>query len=167
MGIIRPMTQADIPRVAEIHVLSRRTAYRGIISDSRLFAETTVIGQMSKFAERLSDSTHTTVVYDNNGILCGFMTTCPCRDSDKPNAHEVRSIYIDPPMFGHGIGAKLLAHCHVEATAQGRNEICLWVLKENHAARAFYEKIGYTHDGATKDVDSTRPAKMRYCKTLF
>jgi len=167
MDIIRPMTQADIPRVAEIHVSSRRTAYRGIISDKRLFGEITVGGQIPKFAERLSDSTYTTVVYDSGCLLWAFMTMCPCRDADKPSAYEVRSIYVDPAKTGNGIGTQLLAYCNGIAASLGHNEICLWVLKENHAARAFYKKMGYAPDGTKRDVDSTKPAKLRYCRSVL
>jgi len=165
MDNIRPMTPADIPRVAEIHVISRRTAYRGIISDSRLFSETTVHGQIPKFAERLADDTYTTVVYDD-GLLWAFMTMCACRDEDKPTAYEVRSIYVDPVRTSHGIGTQLLAYCYDTAKILGHDEICLWVLKENHAARAFYEKMGYTPDGATRDENSSKPVKLRYCRSI-
>lgn len=39
-----------------------------------------------------------------------------------------------------------------ELRRAGYREVIIWVLAENTRARLFYEKYGFTHDGAEKEI---------------
>jgi len=49
VGMIKPITTADVPRVAEIHVFGWRSTYRGTVSDAYLFTQMLVPESMKRF----------------------------------------------------------------------------------------------------------------------
>jgi len=159
------MQISDIPRVAEINVFGWRCAYRGIVSDEHLFNTKLVSKQMEKYEERFrnNDDGWEWYVFDD-GIIKAILTVNPCEDADKPEAFELRALYVDPCMQGQGIGGALAAYCEKIAAQRGYNEICIWTFEKNAPARAFYEKHGYILDGATQVVAPYGAVGVRYCK---
>lgn len=162
--MIRPMTEADIPRAADIHVFARRWAYRGSVSDQVLFGEMLVPQSVEKLAKVLADETAKNYVYDD-GIIKGFMTFGPCHDEDKFDAQELWYIYIDPFMQRQGIGSKLIT-LFEEEVRQNCKIVCLRTLERNDTARVFYEKNGYAPDGMKHFVSDGWGYQMRYTKIL-
>jgi len=163
--MIRPMGLTDIPRKAEIHVFGWRSAYRGIISDEFLFTKMLVSKQIERFTEFLNSKDTDNYVFDD-GIIKAILTISPCRDTDKPDAFELCGIYVDPFFKGQGIGTALTLHTEKIAAERGYKEICLWTFEKNTPARAFYEKLGYSSDGATMIVESCDAVGVRYAKLL-
>jgi len=54
-----------------------------------------------------------------------------------------------------------------ELRLMGHDEALLWVLEENSRARLFYEKCGFTFDGAKKEIIIDKPhIEMRYVRAL-
>jgi len=164
------MQASDIPRVAEIRVFAWRCAYRGIVSDRHLFNELTVISRIENLEKHLANSDgdsfeQNRYVYDD-GIIKAFLMVGQCGDTDKPHAFELGAIYVDPCLQGKGIGKALAAHCEKVAAAHGYKEICLWTFEKNAPARAFYEKLGYVHDGKTQIVEPYGATGVRYAKNI-
>jgi len=164
------MQISDIPRVAEIHVFGWRCAYRGIVSDEHLFNVMSVAKRMERFESYICDkesvwSGSDNYVYDD-GIIKAFLTVGPCRDEDKLSAFELGGVYVDPCLQGQGVGTALALYCEKIAIKHGYNEICLWTFEKNAAARAFYEKLGYTLDGATQIVEPYGAVGVRYHKNI-
>jgi len=62
--------------------------------------------------------------------------------------------------------ARVLGEIHWglnELKNRGYNKVTLWVLEENLNARRFYEKIGFKHDGTTKEITLGKKLKeLRY-----
>jgi len=166
------MQLSDISRVAEIHTFGWRYAYRGIVSDEHLFNVMSVTKRIERLTEIFSASEKEgswsgsdNFVYDD-GILKAFLAVGPGRDEDKPHAFELGGIYVDPCLQGQGIGKALVAHCEKIAAERGYNEIFLWTFDKNTAARTFYEKLGYTHDGVTQIVEPYGATGVRYVKSV-
>ena len=69
-----------------------------------------------------------------------------------------------PVLIGTGIGRELLRAAHQHAADRGFTALRLWVLRGNQRARRFYERAGYTWDGAIKeeDFDGVTVAEVRY-----
>lgn len=69
---------------------------------------------------------------------------------------------------GSGIGRTLLGTVHAHADGQDLNTMLLWVLRDNVTARRFYERAGYSSDGAvqTDDYDGVSVAELRCRRTL-
>jgi len=158
--MIRPLEKSDIPRIAEIHILAQRTDYRGIVTDEFLFGKMTVEKRMEYFTENETEG----YVFDEGGIVKGFITLGPCKDTDKPDCFELYRIFVDPFMFGGGIGHKLAAHFEEVAIGQNYSDICLWVLEDNTKARAFYEKLGWAADGTIRISGYFDVPEVRYIK---
>jgi len=165
MDKIRLMTIDDIPRAAEIHVFGWRHTYRGIVSDDILFNKMSVARSTQRFADGASSGDLETYVYDD-GIIKGFMTVFNCLDEDTTDSFEIVGLYIDPFMQRGGVGAKMIRFCEEIAAERGFSKVCLWVLTENANARAFYEKMGYMPDGASKFLDGLDAWEVRYAKNI-
>jgi len=159
--MIRALEKTDVPRIAEIHVFAQRTVYRGFVPDEFLFGKMTVHKRIEYFYENETEG-H---VFDD-GFIKGFITLGPCKDADKPGCFELYRIFVDPLIFGQGIGGKLAAHAEKVAKEQGHNEIYLWVLEGNKNARSFYDRLGYVADGAVRISGYFGVPEVRYIKRV-
>jgi len=65
----------------------------------------------------------------------------------------LRTLYVLPEHQERGIGAALHDHALDRLRALGMDEAKLWTLEENHAARRFYERRGWTLNGETREVE--------------
>jgi len=156
--MIRPITADDVPRVAEIHLLGQRQAYRGIVPDEMLFGKMTIAKRIKYYDANALEG----YVYDD-GIIKAFTIMAPCKDADKPNYFELFRIFVDPFMHGEGLGRKMALHFEQCATRHGYDKACLWALEGNTAA-AFYEKMGYHKDGARKISGYFNVPEVRFTK---
>ena len=57
---------------------------------------------------------------------------------------EIHEIVVARKYKGKGIGKKLMEVAENYLKSKGHRKIELWVGERNHAARRFYEKLGYT-----------------------
>ena len=77
-----------------------------------------------------------------------------CRGGARTRPGELRRAVGDlraPEAWGSGAGTALLAAGVEELRRQGYAEASLWVLEDNPRARRFYEREGWTLDGARKE----------------
>ena len=163
--MIRAMALSDVSRVAEIHVFGWRDAYRCFISDDFLFKSMLVSKRIDVFDNSVRNNAEENYVYDD-GIIKAFLTIGRCRDEDKPESFELWGIYVDPFMKRQGIGSKMVEYCENRALERGFQEVCLWVFKENMAARLFYEKLGYLPDNSSKYIEFLSATEIRFSKRL-
>jgi len=156
------MKASDAARMGEIHVFSQRMAYRGFVPDEFLFGEKMSVEKRIGYFANGTAEAH---VFDD-GIIKGFITLGPCKDEDKADSLELFRIFVDPFMFGEGIGGKLAMHFEEVAVQKGYSKICLWVLQGNANAQAFYEKIGYVADGASRISEYFGVTEVCYIKEV-
>jgi len=164
--MIRKMDLADVPRVAEVWMFSWRNAFRGIISDEDLFKGRLVVDGITMFEETLKKNTSQNYVFDD-GIIKAFLTMYPCQDEDKAGTFELAALYVDTFFQKQGIGAQMIEFFEEQVRRCGCNEVCLWTLEKSRDSRAFYEKVGYVHDGACKLVTRLALAGVRYTKKVI
>lgn len=140
MQNIRPATKEDVGRIAEMLVFNNRLNFFPIFQDEGYsFGEMqvfTVARQFLDDAQRLAD----TLVYDD-GIIRGMVTI---------HGDEVRQLYVEPCLQGHGVGAALLRHA-VEA----RHATHLWALEKNEKALRFYQRHGFLPTGEREHEPDT------------
>jgi GNAT superfamily N-acetyltransferase len=164
--MIRQAKKEDAARMAEIHIFGWRSAYRGIVDDDYLFAKLSVAKRIIKFEKAIEEGKENNLVFEEDGIIKAFMTIGKCRNDDKKEAYELWGIYVEPLMKRNGIGRTMINYCEDIARENGHKENVLWVLKDNIASRAFYEKMGYIADGKEEYLDHIKAIEIRYCKKI-
>ncbi|WP_397401802.1 GNAT family N-acetyltransferase [Phenylobacterium sp.] len=83
------------------------------------------------------------------GVAVGYAVLCPV-DLPVPSGPmdlELKRIYLLSRYQGGGVGALLLASVIAAATGAGATRLLLGVYGENHPARAFYARQGFTQAG--------------------
>lgn len=166
---VRPLTQTDIPAVAEVVVIAWQVAYRRILPDTLL--DNLSIAQVERhWAERIEEPDKTTFVAEFDHRVVGFVRSGPSRDNDDDPGQvgEVYAIYVHPDYWGRRAGRALLQTATRHLQQQGFSELTLWTLHDNWPARAFYEKAGLATDGATKQTErgGQMSVEVRYRRWL-
>ena len=137
---IRQATKADISRIAEILVFTKRVNFRPIFqNDDYSFGELTVFNVAKEWEEdpaRLGQ----TWVYDD-GTVKGLIQIAD---------GEIVVLYVDHFFQKEGIGSKLIRFAIEEKHAKW-----LWALEKNIGALRFYERHGFTFLGEKKLEEDT------------
>lgn len=109
-----------------------------------------------------------TVVAVERGLICGFATTGPARDSDVRGAGELLAIYVDPGYWGSGVGRLLIKDARGRLSRDGASEAGLWVLAANERARRFYQADRWAWDGSrrTEEIWGVAADEVRYRRAL-
>lgn len=81
---------------------------------------------------------------DGVGAVIGLAASWPPRDPEPVRERELSLLYLDEAWFGSGLALAL-----TEAILEGE-PASVWVAEDNPRARRFYEKAGFTADGATQ-----------------
>lgn len=153
---IRRARLEDAHAIAEVHVASWRTTYKGIMSEE-ILANLSVDRRTLMWEHELNDTQTMTYVaeeeQDEQGEqgkqkrIVGFVSGGPNRtDSDHPRETDVYhcelyAIYLLQEVQGHGLG-RLLTRVLIEDLRQrGYRSMILWVAADN-PARKFYEALG-------------------------
>ncbi|MER6195314.1 GNAT family N-acetyltransferase [Streptomyces cyaneofuscatus] len=147
---IRDMRIEDCEAVATVRVRCWQHAYRGLLPQPYLdgmdIAEET--GLRRRYFEERGEAVNV-VAERPDGLVTGWACTGPHRAEGRPlPGCELYAIYVLPEHIGTGTGRALLAELTARAVAAGHPRMALWVLRENAAARRFYERAGFGPDGA-------------------
>lgn len=76
--------------------------------------------------------------YCKLGLSCGWP-----EHARGVHAIELKQLYTDPALTGHGIGAALMDWALEEGRSRGADEMQLSVWSGNHGAQRFYERYGF------------------------
>ena len=167
--MLRPATIQDAQPIAEIHVASWQAAYDGLLPDSFL-RRLSLDRRLQMWSSILAEATPGTWVVEEDGRLWGFVNFGPCRDKDlnREKVGEIYAIYLSPEAWGRGYGRALCQQALASLKEAGFKEASLWVLQENKAAIAFYEKAGFITDHTTKtdQWDEVTLREVRYRQPL-
>lgn len=164
---VRAAVVADATAIAVVHVASWRSAYRGIVPD-RVLDVLDVERRAEGWRAGLRDSPDGDLVAVAlmDGRVSGFVRAGAIGDDRMTG--EVHAIYVDPQMWGRGMGSALLAFAELGLAKRGLSHGRLWAFSANRRARAWYESRGWRHDGTEKmiDLDGTPVPEVRYIKEL-
>ncbi|MGA7055307.1 MAG: GNAT family N-acetyltransferase [Mycobacterium sp.] len=168
MSEVRAAVPEDSYAVAQVHVRSWQSAYRGLIPQEYLDSlEPEVWAGRYTFGRMGFQRPFTLVAVDGSAIR-GLATTGLCRDEDVTNFGELLAIYVDPAHVCAGIGRLLIAAARERLRRVGVAEALLWVLEGNVRARRFYERDGWRFDGThrTSAYGNVPVDEVRYRRTL-
>jgi len=155
---VRRARLADAAAIGRVQVKSWRTAYHGLLPDELLHKLS-----IESFAERRRNfilSTRSTGrrsmwVIERDPIhpqVVGVVAHGPTRDAfvDRRRIGEIYILYLDPLVWGQGMGRALMAHSLKRLRSDGFDEVTLWALRRNERAAHFYRSAGFYHDGAVQ-----------------
>lgn len=148
---IRTAQIADAAEIARIHVETWRVAYRGQIADAVLNA-VSLQARATFWGEHLGRGKGMVFVAEDHQLIAGFCDLVPSRDKggDLQGAAEIAAIYVHPSHWRKGAGRALCEAALKEAQGRAFRTVTLWVLASNHQAQQFYQKMGFSPDGAEK-----------------
>ena len=130
---IRPATEADVSRIAEIIVFNNRLNFFPIFRDESFSFGTVQVLPLARQYLNDPDLLHRAWVYDD-GVVKGLTVV---------KGPEIEKLYVEPAFQGRGIGAALLAYAVDALGARW-----LWALEKNEGALRFYARHGFTPTGA-------------------
>jgi GNAT superfamily N-acetyltransferase len=153
-------TSHDAAAVAAVKWRSWRQAYRGIVPDAFLdrlpvYPSTTYwVGQTAR-----PRSTNVLMVAGRRGEVHGMCSAGPAaaQGLDPRTVAEVGTLYIDPSAQRSGLGGALLDGVVERLLEAGFDDVRLWVLRANAAARRFYDGRGWEPDGEEQSVPLDGP----------
>jgi GNAT superfamily N-acetyltransferase len=129
--------------IAQVHVGSWRTTYKGIVADATL-ANMNIEVRIKQWANRLADKeprTCTFVAMDPNEQVIGFANGGPVRSEELKADGELYAIYLYEESQRKGIGGALLWETACYLNGAGFTSLGVWVLERN-LSRLFYEALG-------------------------
>lgn len=142
---LREVARAEYPAIADLHIASWRSAYRGIVKD-RFLDETIYENRRSHWADTATWNRWGFVLgaADAAGALLGFIA---CWE-DKPSGFDVLldNLHVHPERKGGGIGRALVGAAATRIAQAGHRSVYLHVFRDNARAVNFYRAIGGTVD---------------------
>jgi GNAT superfamily N-acetyltransferase len=146
--LIRRATIADAAAIARLHVRASQWAYRGLMPDAHLAAQS-VDAREAKWRALLADGSRHCFVAEQDARLLGFAECGPAEA--EAGAGELYAIYLEPDVVGGGIGRALHDAALADLRSRGFSRAILWTLDGNVRAQRFYERAGWRPDGTTRD----------------
>jgi ribosomal protein S18 acetylase RimI-like enzyme len=167
--VIRRATSEDAQAIATIQVHGHRFAYAGILPQPASTEEWIARRTEAWRSHLAPDSSRHTFVAEREARAIGFVTVGPADDEPLPaTSGKLFALYLEPDVIGSGVGRALCDQAVVELRARGFADAVLWVLEENERARRFYERGGWSFDGARNDHvrDGQLRHELRYRRRL-
>jgi ribosomal protein S18 acetylase RimI-like enzyme len=140
--VIFPAGPADAEALANVHVTSWRETYRGLLPDAYLarMSETAHARRFGHLLLKPGPDDVTLAASDRRGLV-GYAQGGPSRRR-APGEAEVATLYLVREAQNHGLGARLLRQTARALAARGARSLVISVLRDNTAARGFYEHLG-------------------------
>jgi GNAT superfamily N-acetyltransferase len=165
---VRAATPEDADAIGAVHVESWRWAYRGQLPDD-LLDGLDPAERGAGWGRILETGDADVIVAEDDDRIVGFASASASRDDDATAATgEVLTVYVVEEAVGTGAGRALLAGAQGLLRARGHTRATLWVLESNDRARRFYERNGWTWDGARGEhqVECANRPIVRYAADL-
>ena len=143
---------------------SARAAFTELLPPAHEFPET----DAERWFALIDDPAVSMLLAEEDGDLLGVSTCGESRDDDaNPSVGEVRSLFVAAGHWGQGTGRALMAAALDSLRERGCAEATVWSFAANARANAFYERVGFTRDGAEKTEDAwAHLSEVRYRRSL-
>ncbi len=142
--IVRPVRDVDAEALGRVHAQSWHETYDHLISKAALerVSPKRLAELWTHWAAQGPDFKMRAALVD--GEIVGFAGSGPARDRDAPRDRELYFLYMLSQYHGTGIGQRLF-----DAAIEADEPAYLWVADDNPRAHRFYQRNGFTLDGAT------------------
>ncbi|NGZ76737.1 GNAT family N-acetyltransferase [Saccharibacillus alkalitolerans] len=140
---IRLARPEDAAGIAQVHVDSWKTTYKGVISDDYL-DQLSVEERWNRWEKRLTDpepGEGVMVAENERGQICGFLDYGIDRETGRIGEAELYAVYLLQSEQRKGIGRRMMRQMVERLRESGYLSLMVWVLEQNPAVH-FYRKLG-------------------------
>jgi GNAT superfamily N-acetyltransferase len=166
---IREAVVDDAEAIVQLTAAGWRAAYPGIVSKGRI-ENLPIAGWRHDVGSGLRSPVDDsfTWIAEAEGEAAGYcFVAAPGREEPADSTvAEVVALYVDPDRWRQGIGQALLGRAEEEAGFRGYTEGILWSFERNIQAVAFYERMGWSRDGAARPHAGTGAPTVRLGRPL-
>jgi GNAT superfamily N-acetyltransferase len=149
-SMILPVTEADLPSIAQLAGVIWRSHYPGIISPEQIEY---MLSKMYSLETLRDDLRLRAIRYERLFVSNEFVGFAAYGPAEEPKLFKLHKIYLHPAWLGRGLGSLLLRHCEREAGKLGANRLMLTVNKRNTKAIAAYQRNGFSiTDSVVMDI---------------
>ena len=139
--------QKDAAAIGRVYCEGWKAAYRGLMPDFFLNALTPQ--NCAPKPDHIAPDRR--LVAEVDGDVVGTVTFGKGREN--ASLAEIQSIYVLPDHWSKGQGSDLFRGVVERAKAQGYPGLYVWTLEGNTRAKAFYEHMGMTATGETREFE--------------
>ena len=139
--------QKDAAAIGRVYCEGWKAAYRGLMPDFFLNALTPE--NCAPKPDHIAPDRR--FVAEVDGEVVGTVTFGKGRED--ASMAEIQSIYVLPEYWNRGLGSALFRAVVDTAKAQGYPGLYVWTLEGNLRAKAFYEHMGMTTNGETREFE--------------
>ncbi|HYS98916.1 MAG TPA: GNAT family N-acetyltransferase [Candidatus Dormibacteraeota bacterium] len=144
VSLVRSAEVEDATAIARVHVATWRTAYHGLLPDDFLDSLSE-----DRYEERwrrtIADQGSGVYVAEDGHEVVAFASGGRERAGEDGFAGELYAIYVMRESQGRGHGRALVRAVTTGLREMGLTNMIVWVLRDNPAARRFYERLGGTY----------------------
>lgn len=162
--VIRPATQTDAPAIAQVHVASWQTTYKGLLPNEVIASRTLEqrVDIWTRVLTQYTDRQFTFVAVEDDKVV-GFSNGGKEREGDPTYTSEIYSIYLLAEAQRKGVGRRLLVASAKALLGMRHTTMIIWVLKDNPAEQ-FYTAIGGEPlKEKTEMMGDTQVTEIGYC----
>jgi len=124
-----------------VHVASWRTTYVGLLAEEFL-TSLSQLGYTERWERVIGDGATLVVVAEEAGEVVGFASGGRERAGEIGYAGELYAIYLLDGAQRRGLGRELFRAIVDGLRGMELSDLIVWVLRDNHRARGFYERLG-------------------------
>lgn len=141
---LRAATGADAAAIAQVHVESWRTTYRGLMPEWALdgLAVEQRVPVWQERLRRADPDAFTVVAEEDDGQIVGFVAGGQDRSGATGYAGTVSMLYLVELRQHQGLGRRLMRAAAEWLVERGLASLSLYVQEDNERARRFYEALG-------------------------
>lgn len=139
--MVRPATLGDAAAIARVHVASWRSTYRGLLPEDFL-ASLAEEPYTERWTRVIGDGASRVLVVEADGDIVGFASCGHERAGEDGFAGELYAIYVLDRAQRNGHGRELVRAAAGALREMRLADMIVWVLRDNGAARRFYERLG-------------------------
>lgn len=138
--MITRLTKDNLMDVATLYVDSWHQTYQQLVPKTYLdtLNKQDTLNKWTAFLQHTIEKPIIYGAYDYNGKLLGFVAL----RNVTPYQGEVYALYLASEAKGRGLGRKLVNQAKSHFTAEGCQEMLIWVMKANQPAVQFYQHLG-------------------------
>ncbi len=162
--IIRKVREGDENALAYIQTESWKAAFADILDAETLSKYTNIDKVRAMYQRLLNENTGNGYILFADGKPHCIAYWDAARDEEFAGKAELICIHSLPDNWHRGYGSRMMDRVLEDIQKAGYSEVVLWVFRDNHRARAFYEAKGFTLTNILKQAFDTE--EVLYSKEI-